>query len=118
MLLTVISALLGAYLGMSSRSRLMAALIAAALAGAAHYVLLYASAILLALAAEPAGLERVLTAVGVRGYGLTYNMGSAAAAALVAGILLGLKSPRARDSGARQHRASPELERISDVLSA
>lgn len=116
MLLTVISALLGAYLGLSSRNKLMAALVGAALAGAAHFVLLYASAFAVAFASDPAHVDLLFTAVGVRGYGMTYAMGSAAAAALVSGILESLTARRA-ESGYVRRGPSPELERIGEVLS-
>ncbi len=116
MLLTVISALLGAYLGLSSHNKLMAALIGAALAGGAHYVLLYASAFAVVFASDPAQVDLMFTAAGVRGYGLTIGMGAAAAAALVSGILVSLTTPRT-PGGWVQRGPSAELERIEQVLS-
>ena len=116
MLLTAISALLGAYLGLSSRSAIMAALIGAGLAGGAHYVLLYASAFAIAFASEPSQVDLMFTAAGIRGYGVTIGMGSAACAALVAGILANLTA-RKVEGGWVQHGPSAELNRISEVLS-
>lgn len=112
MLLTVLSALFGAFLGLNSRNRFLAALAAAALAGAAHFVLLYASAILLALLSHPAGLTSALAAVGLRGYGVTITMGAGASAALMSGILLGFE----QRIGRAPPRVSPELLRIDEVL--
>jgi hypothetical protein len=120
MLLTVISALIGAFLGMNSRNALTAALVAAALAGTGHFVLLLGSALALAFSAEPEPLFATFTAIGLRGYGLASTMGVGAAAALVAGILLQVEAIRAsvRERGDRPHLASPELARVAEVLAA
>ena len=96
MLLTVICALMGAYVGMSGRSRLTSVLIAAALAVVAYHALLYGTAFLVAFAPDPAGARRMLQGWGAPGPSLSHVVLAAASSALVTGVLLAIVSPKER----------------------
>jgi hypothetical protein len=138
MLMTVGSALLGAYLGMNSRSKIMAALVAAALCGSIHLVLEFLSKVLVPMADQPHLIAPLFSALGVGGRGMLHAMVGAAAAALISGILVSLASPgpkagmhvpgreerahkRKRKAGAKgaatpSGASSASLSRINQVL--
>jgi hypothetical protein len=103
MLLTVICALMGAYVGLSGRSRVTAVLIAAGLATAAYYVLLYGTAFLVTFAPDPATARRMLQGWGAPGPALSTVVQAAAFSAFVSGVLLAIVSPNeGRDTVAAQ----------------
>lgn len=110
MLLIVASAVLGAFMGLNSHNRLLAALVAGALAGALHVILLFTADAATFYAAQPGNAKRFFEALGVHGQPL-HSACSAAAAALVAGLLVALTEPRERpglyvagDAGPRRRR--------------
>lgn len=138
MMLTVAAALLGAFLGLNSRNRVMAALVTAALTGAAHLTLEVVSAVAVSLSAYPGQLLTLLAAVGVDDGGTDRSMAAGAMAALFAGLLVtvferngdqgGLYLPTLDDGRPRRKararsrraqspvRSTAALQRIGDVL--
>jgi hypothetical protein len=93
MLLLVLCALMGAYLGLSGRNALAAALMGGVIASATHVVLTYALGFLIAFAPNRYVARHLVEEVGLLGPSLTVVASAAIGAALVAGVLGAFVSP-------------------------
>lgn len=99
MLLVVAAALLGAYLGMNSRNRLLAALVTAALVGAAYLVFDFLAGFVISRSADRGAAMTVFNVLGVASDGLARAMAAGAAAAVISGLLSAFLEPKVERPG-------------------